>query len=111
MRNNGSQAVARQTVTAVLPAGGGMRFGVPGTPDHQLTVWGAHRNTTVYVGSISDDGQCLAFSDVDLAIPTTGSQAVMWVCVSAADDTPSGSTSVEFSIDGRTSSSTIIKND
>ncbi len=109
VRNSGSQAIPRQTVTALLPARAGMRFGVPGNPDHQLTVWGAHGKTTVYMGSISDDGQCLTFSDVDLAIPTAESQAVMWVCVSAADGAPSDSTSVEFSIDGRTSPSTTIK--
>ncbi|MEU6230853.1 hypothetical protein [Streptomyces sp. NPDC047042] len=37
---------------------------------------------------ISGDGQLLTFSDVDPAIPADGSHSVMWVRVSASDDTP-----------------------
>ncbi|GAA3167342.1 MULTISPECIES: hypothetical protein [Streptomyces] len=108
VRNNGSQAIPLQKVTATLPAGAGMRFGTEANPDHQLTVWEAAGKTTVYKGSISHDGQSLTFSDVDLAIPDTGSRSVMWVCVGACDDTPPGPTSVEFSLDARTSPSTTI---
>ncbi|MDT0547742.1 hypothetical protein [Streptomyces lonegramiae] len=108
VRNNGSQAIGRQTVTAKLPAGAAMRFGKQDSPDHQLTVWDAGGNTTVYMGSVSDDGQSLTFSDVDLGVPGTGSQSVMWICVSATDDTPPGPTSVEFSVGDRISPSTTI---
>ncbi|MFC9679035.1 hypothetical protein [Streptomyces sp. NPDC056948] len=108
VRNNGSQSVPRQTVTVVLPAYADMRFGTPDSPDHQLTVWDADGNTTVYAGSISDDGRTLTFSDVDLAVPDDGSQSVMWVCVSASDDTPPGLTSVEFTVGDRISPSTAI---
>ncbi|MBL1120755.1 hypothetical protein JK364_52140 [Streptomyces sp. 110] len=108
VRNNGSQTTPLQTVTAKLPADAGLRFGTQDSPDHQLTVWDAGGNTTVYLGSVSDDGQSLTFSDVDLAIPDAGSQSVMWVCVSAADDSPPGPTRVEFSVGGRISPSTTI---
>ncbi|WP_345600965.1 hypothetical protein [Streptomyces coacervatus] len=109
VRNNGTQAIPLQTVTAVLPTDARMRFGTQGNPDHQLTVWDAARNITVYRGSISDDDQTLTFSDVDLGIPENGSRSVMWVCVSAADDTPSGPTSVEFTVGDRISPSTAIE--
>ncbi|MFI0776147.1 hypothetical protein [Streptomyces sp. NPDC021212] len=108
VRNNGSQAIPRQTVTAKLPAGADMLWGTQDNPDHQLTVWDAGGNTTVYMGTISDDGQTLTFTDVDLAIPNAGSTSVMWVCVSAADDTPAGPTSVEFTVGDRNSPSTTI---
>ncbi|MFI0776146.1 hypothetical protein [Streptomyces sp. NPDC021212] len=108
VRNNGSQAIPRQTVTAKLPAGADMLWGTQDNPDHQLTVWDAGGNTTVYMGTISDDGQTLTFTDVDLAIPNAGSTSVMWVCVSAADDTPPGPTSLEFTIGDRNSPSTTI---
>ncbi|MFD3582556.1 hypothetical protein [Streptomyces sp. NPDC058683] len=109
VRNNGMQAIPLQTVTAVLPAGAGMRFGTQGNPDHQLTVWPVGGNTTVYRGIISDDGQSLTFSDIDLGIPQAGSQSVMWVCVSASDVTTPGPTSVEFTVGDRTSPSTGIE--
>jgi hypothetical protein len=108
VRNNGTQAIPLQTVTAVLPADAGMRFGTQDNPDHQLTVWDAAGNTAVYPGSLSDDGQTLTFTDVDLAIPGNGSQSIMWVCVSAADDTPTGPTSVQFTVGDRISPSTAI---
>ncbi|MDX3733746.1 hypothetical protein [Streptomyces caniscabiei] len=108
VRNNGTHAIPLQTVTAVLPADAGMRFGTQDNPDHQLTVWDGQGSPTVYPGSISDDGQTLTFSDVDLAIPGNGSQSVMWVCVSAADDTPTGPTSVEFTVGSHVSPSTAI---
>ncbi|KUN03556.1 hypothetical protein AQI95_24040 [Streptomyces yokosukanensis] len=109
VQNNGSQAIPLQTVTAVLPADADMGFGTQGSADHQLTVWGADQNITVYVGSISEDGQTLSFSDVDLGIPGDGSQSVMWVCVSASDDTPHGTTSVQFTVGDRVSPSTAIE--
>ncbi|MFI1769154.1 hypothetical protein ACH41H_44985 [Streptomyces sp. NPDC020800] len=108
VQNNGSQSIPLQTVTAVLPADADMGFGTPGNPDHQLTVWGADQNITVYVGSISDNGQTLSFSEADLGIPGGGSQSVMWVCVSASDDTPTGPTHVEFTVGDRTTHSTTI---
>lgn len=52
-------------------------MGTEDTPDHQLTVWPADGNTTVYGGSVSDDGQTLTFSDVDLSVPAAGRQSVM----------------------------------
>ncbi|MFE4514851.1 hypothetical protein ACFRMQ_11755 [Kitasatospora sp. NPDC056783] len=108
VRNNGTRDIPRQTVTAVLPAGSGLRFGTPATPDHQLTVMDAAGTTTPYAGIVSADGRTLTFSGVDLAVPDDGSQSVMWVCVSASDDAPTGTTSVEFSVGGRTSPSTTI---
>ncbi|MFI1769153.1 hypothetical protein ACH41H_44980 [Streptomyces sp. NPDC020800] len=108
VQNNGSQSIPQQTVTVVLPAGAAMRFGTPANPDHQLTVWGADQNITVYMGSISDGGRTLTFTDVDLAIPADGSLSVMWVCVGASDDTPPGPTSMEFTVGDRTSPSTTI---
>jgi hypothetical protein len=108
VHNKNSQAIPPQTITATLPADAAMRFGTQSTPDHQLTVWnGASR--TVYKGTVSNDGQSLTFSDVDLAIPTAGSWSVMWVCVSASDDTPSGLTSVKFTVGDSTSDSTAIE--
>ncbi|MET7906552.1 hypothetical protein ABZS86_35920 [Streptomyces sp. NPDC005355] len=108
VRNNGSQVIPLPVVTATLPVGAAMRWGMQDNPDHQLTVWDAGGNTTVYMGSVSDDGQSLTFLDVDLGIPDAGSQSVMWVCVSASDDTPPGVTSVEFSVGDRTSPSITI---
>lgn len=108
VRNNGTHEIPLQTVTVTLPAGTGLRFGTANSPDHQLTVWNANGDITVYVGTISGDGQSLTFSDVDLGTPDDGSQSVMWVCVSAGDDTPVGDTSVEFSVGVRTSPSTTI---
>ncbi|MFI1769156.1 hypothetical protein ACH41H_44995 [Streptomyces sp. NPDC020800] len=108
VRNNGTEAIPLQTVTAVLPADTALRFGTQTIADHQLTVWGSDGNITVYAGSISEDNQTLTFPDVDLAIPEDGSQAVMWVGVSASDDTPQGATSVEFTVGDRTSPSTTI---
>ncbi|MBO0654667.1 hypothetical protein J1792_18330 [Streptomyces triculaminicus] len=86
-----------------------MRFGVPGLPDHQLTVLRSDGTTTVYVGSISSDDQTLTFTDVDLEIPQDGSWSVMWVCVSATADTPPGPTSVQFTIGDLVSPSTTIE--
>ncbi|MEU4490196.1 hypothetical protein AB0H94_35900 [Streptomyces purpurascens] len=109
LQNSGSQSIALQTVTAALPADTALRFGTQDNPDHQLTVWGSDGNTTAYAGSSSDDGQTLTFSDVDLAIPDDGSRSVMWVCVSASDDTPQGPTSVQFTVGNRISPSTVIE--
>ncbi|MEU3662513.1 hypothetical protein AB0E77_22620 [Streptomyces sp. NPDC032940] len=108
VRNNGSQAIPLQTVTATLPADAAMRFGTETNPDHQLTVWTGAGSPVVYRGGISDDGRALTFTDVDLAIPTSGSRSVMWVCVSASDATPTGQTSVAFTIGDHTSPSTPI---
>ncbi|MEU2402344.1 hypothetical protein ABZ767_20565 [Streptomyces pseudogriseolus] len=108
VRNNGSPAIPLQTVTATLPPGAAMRFGTETNPDHQLTVWTGAGSPVVYRGSISDDGQELVFTDVDLSIPTSGSRSVMWVCVSASDATPTGPTSVAFTIGDHTSPSTPI---
>ncbi len=91
-----------------LPTDTGLRFGTSNSPDHQLTVWNANGDITVYMGSISGDGQSLAFSDVDLGIPDDQSQSVMWVCVSASNATPVGATSVDFRIGIHTSPSTTI---
>ncbi|MER6075111.1 hypothetical protein ABT187_41205 [Streptomyces sp. NPDC001817] len=108
VRNNGSQAIPLQSITAALPADLNMQFGTADNPDHQLTVWDANRNTTVYMGHLSDDGQVLTFSHVDLGIPDAGSRSVMWVAVSASDATPPGATRVEFSVGDRLSPSTTI---
>ncbi|MGW2368505.1 hypothetical protein ACWCZ5_23355 [Streptomyces sp. NPDC001667] len=108
VRNNGAHGIPPQTVTATLPNAGGMVFGAPGSPDHQLTVMNAAGNATVYVGTLSADGQSLTFSGVDLGIPGDGAESVMWVCVSASPTSPLGPTTVAFSIGGRTSPSTII---
>ncbi|MFB7507881.1 hypothetical protein [Streptomyces broussonetiae] len=108
VRNNGSQAIPLQTVTAALPDALNMQFGTPDNPDHQLTVWDANHNTTVYMGNLSDDGQVLTFSHVDLGTPAAGSRSVMWVAVSASDATPPGATRVEFSVGDRLSPSTTI---
>jgi hypothetical protein len=108
VRNNGSQAIPLQTVTATLPTDAAMRFGTQSSPDHQLTVWTGAEDPVVYRGSISEAGQELTFTDVDLAIPNPGSRSVMWVCVSASDATPTGPTSVAFTIGNHTSPSTPI---
>ncbi|MEV5242320.1 hypothetical protein AB0K89_24940 [Streptomyces cinnamoneus] len=109
VRNNHSGSIPLQTVTATLPDGLGMRFGVPGSPDHQLTVMRADGHTTAYVGSLSGDGQTLTFTDIDLEIPADGSLSAMWVCVSAAPDTPPGPTSVQFTVGDLVSPSTAIE--
>jgi hypothetical protein len=108
VRNNGSQTIPLQTVTAVLPADAAMQFGTPANPDHQLTVWTGTGSPVAYPGSPSDDGQILTFTGVDLAVSTPGSRSVMWVCVSASDATPLGPTSVTFTIGEQISSSTPI---
>ncbi|MFD8818205.1 hypothetical protein ACFV23_43640 [Streptomyces sp. NPDC059627] len=108
VHNNGAHAIPLQTVTAALPADTGLRFGTPQNPDHQLTVMDATGNTTPYMGHVSDNGQTLTFTDIDLKIPENGSHSVMWVCVSASDDTPTGPTNVEFTLGDRTSPSTTI---
>ncbi|MBL1087519.1 hypothetical protein JK359_37205 [Streptomyces actinomycinicus] len=107
VRNRGSQDIPLQTVTAALPADSAMRFGTHGNPDHQLTVMDG-ASSRAYPGSIADDGQMLTFSEVDLAILDDGSRSVMYVCVSASDDTPPGPTNVQFTIGDRTSPSTTI---
>jgi hypothetical protein len=108
VRNNGTETIPLQKITATLPADAAMQFGTQSNPDHQLTVWPTGGNTTVYQGTLSDDGKTLTFSDVDLATPDTGSQSVMWVCVSASDNTPVGPTSIQFTVGDRTSPSTTI---
>jgi hypothetical protein len=108
VRNNGTESIPLQKAIVTLPADTAMQFGTQSNPDHQLTVWPTGGNTTVYTGTRSDDGQTLTFSDVDLATPDTGSRSVMWVCVSASDNTPVGSTSVQFTVGDRTSPSTTI---
>ncbi|MFE4514853.1 hypothetical protein ACFRMQ_11765 [Kitasatospora sp. NPDC056783] len=105
---NSTSAVPPQTVTVTLPTGSGLRFGTVAAPDHQLTIRDADGNDTPYPGSISPDGLTLTFTNVDLAIPTATSQSVMWVCVSADDTAPLGSTDVEFSFGTRTSPSTTL---
>lgn len=109
VRNKHSSSFPPQTVTAALPAGLDLRFGVPGNPDHQLTVMRADGNTTAHMGDISSDGQTLTFTDVDLEIPQDGSRSAMWVCVSAAPDTPPGPTSVQFTVGDLVSPSTTIE--
>ncbi|MBL1087520.1 hypothetical protein JK359_37210 [Streptomyces actinomycinicus] len=109
VRNPGSQDIPLQTVTVALPADAALRFGTPANPDHQLTVMDAGANTIAYDGTVGEDGQALAFTDIDLAIPDNGSRAVMWVCVSADDDAPVGNTHVDFTIGDRTSPSTAIE--
>ncbi|GAA5062180.1 hypothetical protein [Streptomyces similanensis] len=109
VRNNGTQDIPLHTVTATLPADTGLRFGTPDNPDHQLTVMNADGNTTPYMGSISQDGQTLTFTDVDLDILNDGTLSVLWICVSASPDTPPGPTTVEFTVGGRTSASTAIE--
>ncbi|MFB7909913.1 hypothetical protein ACFC1T_26100 [Kitasatospora sp. NPDC056076] len=108
VHNNGSQDIPLQTVTATLPADRGLQFGTPADPDHQLTVMTADGNTTAYPGIVSADGRTLTFPDVDLAIRDTGSRSVLWVCVSASDDAPTGITSLQFTVGDRTSPSTVI---
>ncbi|MFG2888182.1 hypothetical protein [Streptomyces sp. NPDC048248] len=108
VRNDGTETIPLQTVTAALPADAAMRFGTQANADHQLTVWPVGGSTTVYAGTLSDDGRTLTFSDVDLATPQSGSQSVMWVCVSASDNTPVGPTSLQFTVGDRTSPSTTI---
>ncbi|MGA5253361.1 hypothetical protein [Streptomyces pseudogriseolus] len=108
VRNNGSPAIPLQRVTATLPADAVMRFGTETNPDHQLTVWHRRGEPGRVPGSISDDRQVLTFTDVDLIIPTPGSRSVMWICVSASDATPTGPTSVAFTIGDHTSPSTPI---
>ncbi|MBZ4321225.1 hypothetical protein [Streptomyces huiliensis] len=108
VRNGGARDIPPQTVTVTLPDGAGLRFGTPDNPDHQLTVWDGDHPAVAYPGTLSADGQSLTFSDVDLAIPTDGSVADLWVCVSAGDDSPPGPTSVEFSVGDQVSRSTSI---
>ncbi|MES9520776.1 hypothetical protein [Streptomyces capoamus] len=59
--NSGSHTIALQAVTVTLPPGG----------------------TTAYPETLSPDGQTLAFTDADLAIPTDEAHAAKWVCLSA----------------------------
>ncbi|MGI5341212.1 hypothetical protein ACQEVS_29330 [Streptomyces sp. CA-181903] len=107
VRNKGTHDIPPQSVTVSLPVG--LRFGTAAAPDHQLTVWDPVADTSlVYPGVLSGDGRTLTFSDVDLTIPDAGSLSVLWVGVSASDDSPLGPTSAEFSIGGRTSPSTTI---
>ncbi|ANP51972.1 hypothetical protein J2Z21_009009 [Streptomyces griseochromogenes] len=109
VQNSGTEFIALQTVTATLPADTALRFGTAAGPDHQLTVWQADGSHSVYVGVLSADGRTLTFPDVDLGVPEAGSQSVMWVCVTASDDTPTGPTTVAFAIGDRTSPSTTIQ--
>ncbi|MER7726967.1 hypothetical protein [Streptomyces sp. NPDC096323] len=108
VRNTATHAVPLQTVTVTLPAGADMHFGTPSSPDHQLTVWDGHQPAVVYVGTLSPDGQTLTFTDVDLAIPDDTTQTIIYVCVSAGSGTPHGPTTVQFTIDDKTSPSTTI---
>ncbi|MGK5640804.1 hypothetical protein ACSNOK_21190 [Streptomyces sp. URMC 126] len=109
VRNDHSASIPPQDVTATLPAGHDLRFGVPGNPDHQLTVMRADGHTTAHMGSVSDDGQALTFTGIDLEIPGDGSRSALWVCVSAAADTPPGPTSVRFTVGDVDAPSTTIE--
>ncbi|MEU6392383.1 hypothetical protein [Streptomyces sp. NPDC046939] len=107
--NNGSTAIPLQTVTATLPADAALQFGTNTQPDHQLTVWTGDKPQVVYHGTLSADGQTLTFTDVDLAVPSPGAHpAAMWIAVSATHTTPTGTTSVAFTVGERTSPSTSI---
>ncbi|OQR63555.1 hypothetical protein B6E66_13360 [Streptomyces maremycinicus] len=105
VRNTGTQNLPLQEVTVALPEG--LRFGTSGSPDHQVTVMSAG-GAQAYMGSVSADGQTLTFTDIDLDIPDDGAEAILYVCVSAADDAPAGDTSLEFTIGTQTSPSAPI---
>ncbi|MFD6174824.1 hypothetical protein [Streptomyces coeruleorubidus] len=108
VRNSGAHDIPPQTVTATLPAGAGMHFGTPSSPDHQLTIKVAGQSDYVHDGMPSGDGQTLTFTDIDLAVPGNGSEATLYVCVSASPSTPLGATTVEFTIGDKTSPSTTL---
>jgi hypothetical protein len=92
-------------VTVTLPAGRKLRFGTPTLADHQLTLQKADGTTTVRMGTPSEDGTSLTFTDVDLRLPGT---TTMWVAVSAGQNARAGLTDLTFSVADETSASTAI---
>ncbi|RSO06945.1 hypothetical protein DMH18_26190 [Streptomyces sp. WAC 06783] len=92
-------------VTVTLPTGHDLLFGTQTLADYQLTVQPAGGPPTAYPGTPSPDGASLDFPTVDLHLPGT---SVMWVAVSAGQNTPAGTTSLTFTVGGKTSASTTI---
>ncbi|MFB7909911.1 hypothetical protein ACFC1T_26090, partial [Kitasatospora sp. NPDC056076] len=108
LTNDGAGPVDALTVTVTLPQDTGLQWGQADLPDHQLTVLDAAGNSTAYPGTLSDDGQTLTFFGVDPLLPTPGSQSILWVGVSAAEDAGQVYTSLVFSLDGRQCPSTAV---
>jgi hypothetical protein len=100
-----SVALAPVTVTVALPADKHLLFGTQNLADYQLTVQQGDGTTTVHMGALSEDGTSLAFSDVNLPLPGS---TIMWVAVSAGQDTPLGSTNLTYTVAGERASSTKI---
>lgn len=105
VQNDGAQPVPPQSVEVALPEGSGLQFGSEALPELQRTVESASGRAMTYTGSQSDDGQSLTFSSVDLALPGSGSESVMWVAVSASSDAPVGTTILTFTVGNQTSES------
>jgi hypothetical protein len=92
-------------VTVTLPPGRKLRFGTTSLADHQLTLQKADGTTTVRMGTPSEKGTSLTFTDVDLQLPGT---TTMWVAVSADQNARAGLTDLTFSVADETSASTAI---
>jgi hypothetical protein len=98
-----------QTVRVILPQGMGLRFVEEGNPGYQLTVLDSDGAAKNFPGQLSQDGQTLTFSKVNLALAGKSSQSTAWVAVKATDPQAAGRTSLTFQVGGESSQSTPIE--
>ncbi|MEU6394757.1 hypothetical protein [Streptomyces sp. NPDC046939] len=59
-------------------------------------------------GDLSQDGQSLTFTGVDLRLPRKGATSVAWVAVEAGKDAPTGETALTFRIGDQNGASSPI---
>ena len=98
-----------QTVRVSLPEGMGLQFVEEGNPGYQLTVLDSDGALKNFVGQLSQDGQSVTFSKVNLALPGKSSKSTAWVAVKAIDPNTTGRTSLTFQVGSETSQSTPIE--
>ncbi|MFR0357478.1 hypothetical protein [Streptomyces sediminimaris] len=101
--------VPEQTVQVSLPHGMGLRFVEEGNPGYQLTVLDSDGVQKNYVGRLSQNGQTLTFSKVNVALSGKSSSSTMWVAVKAMDPDATGRTSLTFQVGDETSQSTPVE--
>jgi hypothetical protein len=98
-----------QTVQVSLPQGMGLQFVEEGNPGYQLTVLDSDGALKNYNGQLSQDGQTLTFSKVNLALAGKSSKSTAWVAVRATDPDATGRTTLTFQVGSETSQSTPVE--
>jgi hypothetical protein len=98
-----------QTVQVSLPQGMGLQFVEEGNPGYMLTVLDSDGAVKNYPGQLSQDGQTLTFSKVNLALAGKSSKSTAWVAVKATDPDATGRTTLTFQVGSETSQSTPVE--